>query len=360
MKSALEKAIAAFQKGKYAEVTAILEPMVVHYRDSFRFYYLLGLSCLYSGDLGGSATYLKRADQLKAGDTDVELAMAALHLRKRDIKSALESYLDIVDEHPKNREAAKALDFLRKNGEEGKIAELVDTGEIRKFYPRIRKAFPWLALALSFLGCAAIVATIWFAYLAISNRPAARPLLNDIRLELSERQNPAGGNQSALLILTEKQILEGFDRAKKYLEEYRDNAAIREANAILQSNASEFIKSKTRRLLGIVEEPGFQDIRDIPEFAQLMEEPRLYEGMFVRWKGRVANYRSTESSCDFDFLVGYQDKKTLLGIIPAIFGKDMGLDPDHPIELLGRIKIVQSGPVIEGIAIHDLSYGSKD
>src|SRR5512133_3642642 len=130
--------------------------MVVNYRDSFKFYYLLGLSCLYSGDLSGATTYLRRAEQLKAGDIDVELAMAALQLRRRDVKGAIETYLDVIENHVTDKRAKRALDFLRKNTEESRIAELVDTGLIVKFYPKLAKEIPWTTI-LALAGSIAVL-----------------------------------------------------------------------------------------------------------------------------------------------------------------------------------------------------------
>lgn len=359
MKSALANALAAFHKKKYSEAIQILEPMVVNYRDSFRFYFVLGLSCLYSGDVGGAATYLRRAEQLKEGDREVELALAALQLRRRDIKAAIETYLAILERHDGDKTARRALDFLRKNADEGRIAEIVDTGEIERFYPRIEREVSWLPILAV---CGSAVLLVASSYLAVSyfrNRPTQRPGVDAIALELRKGESPVSASQTAKLILTEKQVTDGFDRAKKYFGEYRDNAGLKEINAILESNASEYIKSKAKQLASLSLEPSFQSVRDYPEFEEMMKDPALYEGVWVKWKGRAANYKADSQGCSFDFLVGYQEKAVLRGIIPVRFSKDMGLDPEHSIELLAKVRVVASGPVLEGVAIHDLAFGEK-
>jgi hypothetical protein len=360
MKSALEKALASFRKKRYSEAIQILEPMVVNYRDSFKFYYLLGLSCLYSGDLSGATTYLRRAEQLKAGDTDVELAMAALQLRRRDIKGAIETYLNVIENHVGDKRAKRALDFLRKNTDESRIAELVDTGLIEKFYPRIAKEAPWAAL-LTLLGAAILLFAIGFITVKyFQDKPSARPEVDLISLELGKNESPVTANQTAKFILTEKQVKTSFERAKKFFSEYRDNAGLREVNAILQSNASDYIKSKSKELASLAIEPSFQSLRDYPEFEEMMKDPTLFEGCYVKWKGRVANYLSDKQGCSFDFLVGYEDKSVLRGIISVRFKKDMGLDPEHSIELLAKVRVLATGAVLEGAAIHDLAYGEKN
>jgi hypothetical protein len=359
MKSALANALNAFHKKRYSEAIQILEPMVVNYRDSFRFYYVLGLSCLYSGDLGGAATYLRRAEQLKAGDRDVELALAALQLRRRDIKAAIETYLAIIEHHEGDKRAKRALDFLRKNADESRIAEIVDTGEIVRFYPRIEHEVSWLPILAVCGSAILLVASAYLAVRYFKDRPSQRPGVDAISLELKKGESPVSASQTAKLILTEKQVTDDFERAKKYFSEYRDNAGMKEVNSILESNASEYIKSKAKQLASLALEPSFQSVRDYPEFEEMMRDPALYEGVYVKWKGRAANYKSDTQGCSFDFLVGYQEKSVLRGIIPVRFAKDMGLDPEHSIELLAKVRVIASGAVLEGVSIHDLAFGEK-
>jgi tetratricopeptide (TPR) repeat protein len=360
MKSALEKALAAFKKKRYAEAIQILEPMVVTYRDSFRFYYLLGLSCLYSGDSGGAATYLRRAEQLKEGDKDVQLALAALQLRRRDVKGAIESYLAVLEEHPGDARAKRALEFLRKNADESRVAELVDTGRIERLYPRLEFRMPWATLIAIAVSALFLLAMGALAVEYFKDMPSPRPEVDLIGIELGKGQSPVSENQTARIILTEKQVTAGFERAKKYFGEYRDNAGLKEVNALLQSNASDYVKSRARQLAALAVEPSFQSVRDYPDFEQMMKDPSLYEGCYVKWKGRAANYVSDKQGCSFDFLVGYQDKAMLRGIIPVRFSQPMGLDPEHSFELLAKIRVIPSGPVLEGVAIHDLAYGGKE
>ncbi len=305
-------------------------------------------------------TYLRRADQIKPGDIDVELGLAAIHLRKRDVKSAIESYLDIIEAHPKSAMARWALDYLRKNADESSIAELVDTGRISKFYPRITRPFPTIAVSLTLLGACVLGFGVYLGLELLPQKRELRLGMEGADLSLSEREHPTSQSVNALFILTEKQITDAYDKAKALMLAYRDNAAVKELNLIKNSNASDYVKAKAEQLLALVSQPDMKSIRDAPEYPDVAKQPVLYADAYVKWKGRVANYRASAVKSEFDFLVGYHDKQTLQGIIPVSFPRDLGLDLDNPIELLARVKVSSGLPVLEGIAIHDLSYAQQD
>ena len=65
----LTKAKRLLNARRFPEVIALLEPLLIDYRDSFSFYYTLGTACLYVGDIGGAELYYKKARNLKLTDT---------------------------------------------------------------------------------------------------------------------------------------------------------------------------------------------------------------------------------------------------------------------------------------------------
>ena len=52
-RTALDRAEKLFASGRFAELVSLLEPQVPVYRESQRFYYLLGSSCLGQGTPAG-------------------------------------------------------------------------------------------------------------------------------------------------------------------------------------------------------------------------------------------------------------------------------------------------------------------
>jgi hypothetical protein len=61
-----------------------------------------------------------------------------------------------------------------------------------------------------------------------------------------------------------------------------------------------------------------------------------------------------DTGTTFDFLVGYDTRKVLEGIVPVVFNQAIPLNPERPLELLARIiPLGPEGPIqLEGIAIH--------
>jgi tetratricopeptide (TPR) repeat protein len=356
----VDRAERLFRKGRYTEVARILEPLIVHYRESFRFYRLLGLSCLYANDPGGASTYLRRALQLSPGSLEVKLALAAVDLRRRELRSAVSAYLEILDADPKNRLAALGLDTIRKTEGDDQWAAFIDSGGLKKLYPRdSRQALALSAKIALFiaLGCAAAFGLRYAIPIVAERLSATRPGLAPLRLSENERTNPIGATGTASFILTEKEVLKTYDAALSYFASYRDNAAIREANRLINSNAADFMKQKAMTLKGYAREPSFSETKDVPRFYEVLSEPLLYEGCAVIWKGLAANVNRGGETIAFDFLVGYQDKKRLEGIMPSRAQAQAVVEADAPLEILAVIRRDSSGPWLEVRSIHDLSYG---
>ncbi len=354
----LDRAESFFGRGMYLEAVRLLEPMVVHYRDSARFYRVLGLSCLHANDPGGASTYLRRAQQLSPGDVDVRLALAVVDLRKRDVVSSVQAYLSVLEDDPKNRIAALGLEMIRGLKDDDAVSGLVDSERLKKLYPG-KRAIPVRALGAAALAAAACCAVALLAFLlpkAIPPRARERPGMASLKLADGERDSPIGQATSASYILTEREALASYDRALKAFADYRDNLAVREANLILGSNASDYLKAKAKALKSYAKAPTFADIRDVPTFDDVIAKPALHEGCVVAWKGLAANLKPAGDSTALDFLVGYHDKKVLKGLIHAVAAADSGIGPDDPVELLAYVRLEPAGPWLEVISVHELSY----
>jgi len=362
-RTALDRAERLFRAGRFAELVSLLEPQVPVYRESQRFYYLLGSSCLRSGDSGGALTYLKRAEQLAPSNGDTMLALAAISVRKGETEKAIEYYLRILEDRPGERRAAAGLAIIRKEGSPEGLARLIETGRIERLYPG-RRVVPRFILPTAIAIAAA--AAIYLAWPlgagivdAATKSRAARPEVAAVALSKTEIDSPVVTGGSFRYILTEKQAIDAFERAKDYFQDYRDNAALIEINRLLGSNASAGIKEKAKSLRAFVGKPDFRTIKDAPAYADAWRNPYLYDGCSVVWKGMAANVRpdasvgAEEGTLAFDFLVGYQDKKRLEGLIPArIAGADVPVD--RPLEILAVIKAGGPSFSLDCAAIHEL------
>ncbi len=359
--SVLDRAGRLAARRRFAEVIALLEPQVPLYRDSARFYRLLGLSCLWTGDGSGAFTYLKRAEQLEPADPEVKLALASLSLRRGETEKAVALYLAVLESRPRDRCARRGLDFIRRGYSAERLAELIDSGGITRFYPRPKGLSPALFRALAVLALLAAVALALplgrAAYARLSASRVPRPGVAAVELSARERADPVGAAGTSRYVLTEKEALAAFDRAKALFQAFRDNAALVELNRLEGSNAQAAIKEKARSLRAYAEVPDWQRLRDVPSYAEVRRDPRLYEGCAVAWKGRAANLIVDARGSSFDFLVGYEKKTRLEGVVPSRFADPaVAVPPERPFELLAVIRAAGdgSGFSLEALAVHEL------
>jgi hypothetical protein len=352
----------------------LLEPEVVRYHDSFRYYYILAYSCLLAGDFGGALTYFRRAREIKMRDPSVLIGLAALHLRRGETDRAVDFYLDVLDKEPKNRLAAKALDVVRKRGDPESLSAWIEEGKLSRLYPPA-PALPGSPrrVVLILMGAILAIAAIFAGSIALGfvssplAKPAERPGFEKTRLGAEERAEPVQIGGSYRYVLTRKEILDAYDAAQRLFREYRDDAAKVELNRILESNASAQVKEKARILASYAIVPGFDTLRDRFSYATVIEAPELYRGCHVIWRGMAANLREGEKSTSFDLLVGYDTRNSLEGIVSVNFDFAVAIDQERPLEVLGRIASATTGAQkatvsIEGVALHQsasLGEGQK-
>ncbi len=350
----MERAKRAFYRRRYNDVLTILEPNVIQYRDSFPFYYFLGLACLHTGDIGGATSYFQRARQIKMRDPDLLAAQAALHLRRGDTHQAVEYYLEALEYDPGHALSRRSLEFIRKNGDPETVSALVETGRISRFYPRPRPPVPLARVVLLIALAISVAFLVPLARSAVreARTTGTRADLSALELTGQEKSAVVENGGTYRYILTEREILSAYALAQQSFQSYRDNAAQIEINRLLNSNAGTAVKHKARLLMEYLSVPGFDTVKDVPPFAKVANEPWLYLDCYVAWKGMATNVNRTERSVSFDFLVGYDTRTTLEGIVPASFGSALEVDPERPLEVLGRLTFASGKLALEGVSIH--------
>lgn len=350
----LERAKRAFFRKRYNDVITLLEPNTIQYRDSFTFYLYLGMACLHTGDVGGATTYFQRARQIKMRDPDLLVAQAVLHLRRGDTHQAVEYYLEALEYAPSHKLAQKSLEFIRKNSNPETIAALVETGKISRFYPRIRKPVTPARVALFFIPIF-IVLGLFGLYYTVSNSLKEAPSRADLSLlalDSGERKDPIAMSGTYRYVLTEKEIFSAYEKAQRLFQNYRDNAAQVEINRILNSNASVSIKRKARQLMGYLGKPGFESLEDRYTYEQVRKDPYLYLDCWIIWKGMATNTISNDNVLRFDFLVGYDTRSILEGIVPVRFSKVLPVDPEKPLEILAKVSLDGANLILLGASMY--------
>ena len=356
----LNKAIHLARARNYEAAIRTLEPEVNRYSGSYRYYYLLAVCCLYSGDFGGALTYFRLAREVKMTDPQVMLGLAALYLRRRETGKAVDFYLDVQETDPKNKTAKKALSVIRKHSDAESFSAWLESGKLPGLYPPLpspgftvqRLVIPGAVLTLALLLCFGILVKMRVLPNPFSNR-GSRPTAEFV-LSGEERGAPVQLGGSYRYILTRDQAVDVYDRALSLFTAYRDEAAKINLNRILESNASEGLKNKSRLLMDFLEVPGFDNFRqsDNVSYAQTIKEPVLYRDVHVIWRGMATNVQTLDEMTSFDFLVGYDTRSTLEGIVTVVFDRAVALSSERPLEVLGRIVPGNEGIRLDGVAIH--------
>jgi tetratricopeptide (TPR) repeat protein len=357
-KSVLKSARRLYRKKKFPAVISLLEGQIFRFRENQDFFALLGNACLYSGDLGGAFSYLKRSEQLDPQHIPSLLGLAVIAARRREPETAVRIWLHVLELEQRNRKARRGLDMMRKTAarEDGDL--LPGTDDLKKLYPSTglrpgRILVPLLALAG--LALAGLMVTLLPADFL---RKQTRPGIAEI---VFAPQHPAliGQGVDAAITMSEEEVADSFEQAKSYLLDYRDNLAVREVNRIILSNASAYAREKASLLKTFAEIPDFSTLRDNFTWQEVTQQPQLYEDCFVAWSGKLANLRIDEDSVRFDLLVGYEHERELLGIVPVRLAFGVELENGLAVEVLGRITLMEGGFRLEGKSIHRLLAGDS-
>jgi tetratricopeptide (TPR) repeat protein len=361
----LAKAIRLLRHKKFGEAIHLLEPKVPLYYRSFKCYYILGLAHLYSNSFGGAVDYFKSARDVKMRDPNVLLGFAALHLRRGETDRAVDLYLEVQDIDEKNKIAKKALKIIRKYARTDTMSEWIESGRLPELYPSPPPVpFSWRSalVAIACMLAAAMAAGCVLVAVKVVSLPFKLPFqANPDRigfvssvLDQGDRREPVQTGGSYRYILTRAQVLSDYEKAQALFTTYNDEKAKVLFNRILESNASESIKTKAITLLSYMDVPGFDTLKDRIPFNEVMKDPFLYRDCYVIWQGMATNLVVEENSTLFDFLVGYDTRSKLEGVVLARFNFSVAVNPEKPLEILGRIVPAENGEnvSIEGTAIH--------
>jgi tetratricopeptide (TPR) repeat protein len=349
----LKKALLLTKQKKYDESIKLLEAEIFRYQDSYGYYHILGLTCLYAGDFGGAFTYFTRAKNIKFREPPTLLGLAALFLRRGETDRALDLYLDVQDMDPKNRTARRALGVIRKYGGTDELNAWLVQGKLGSLYPPLpRTGISIKPLPLIIAGivlASAIVVVAGITMLPVDRRGGYEVSI----LEKTEREHPVEMGGAYRYILTGKEVLSHYNRARELFNKHQDEAARRELNRILESNASTAVKNKARLLRDYLETPGFDTLKDRFTYAEVAADPLLYRDCHVLWRGSAANLRTGDDRAGFEFLVGYDTRTVMEGTVTVELDFPAEINTAEPLEVLGRVVPLSTARfMIAGIGIH--------
>lgn len=359
----LNKAARLAKKRDYEGALKLLRAEEDRYYGSFKYYYLCGVVNLHAGIFLEAKHNFDSAKKIKMKDPSTLLGLAVLYLRGlgsrgTNTSQAVDYYLDVLEFDPKNKIAKNALTVIRKYSASEDFSDWLTAEKLSKLYPPI--PFPAIdpkILVYGGLGLCAIlilVSGLFFKVIPDIKRKNARASM-ELALTSQERASAVETGGSYMYILTRTQATDLYDRALSLFTSYRDEAAKINLNRILESNASQGIKNKSRLIMTYMEVPGFDSFKrsDNSSFSDVKSEPVLYRDVHIIWRGMATNVEITDEYTRFDFLVGYDTRTTLEGIITVIFNFPVSINPERPLEVLGRIVLLSTTEIqLAGLAIH--------
>jgi tetratricopeptide (TPR) repeat protein len=332
----LTKAVRLARKRDYDGAIKLLESEATRYNGSFTYFYLLGLSYLYARIYGRALSYLRLAYDQKMRDPNTLLGLASLYLNHGDTDKAVDLYLEVQSIEPSNGIARKALKIIRKFPGPENISAWIDSGRLPVLFPPFPKAdvsrkSVVLGIAVgAVVLCAAVFVNVWQAGLLPGQRgPRAVP--SEISLAQEERNSPVQTGGSYRYVLTRNEVLDNYNEAVKFFTEYRDEAARVRLNRILESNASEPIKNRARLLISYIEAPGFDTLKDRFSYSDVVRDPFIYRDCHVIWRGMASNLSVEQNHTSFDFLVGYDTRRTMEGIVQVDYDFAIPINPEYPV-----------------------------
>ncbi|MDR0504077.1 MAG: tetratricopeptide repeat protein [Treponema sp.] len=358
----LNKAARLARMRNFESALKIMQEEEDRYYGSFKYYYLYGVICLYAGSFAEAHKSFNLARKIHPQDPMLLLGFAILYLKRMDTVQAVDYYLDVQEMDPENKTAKKALTVIRKHSTTEELSDWM-AENLHKLFPPIPSAriMPKTIFGVSLIAAAVVIAACGIL-IKVNVLPNPFPVKTqrstaEFTLSVQERNASVETGGSYRYILTRDQAIGLYDRALSMFTSWRDEAAKVNLNRLLESNASDGLKNRARLLLENMTAPGFDSFRREDNFtlSDVKNEPVIYRDVYVIWRGMATNVEVLEEYTRFDFLVGYDTRRTLEGIVPVVFDRPVALNSERPLEVLGKIKLQGNGTPdfqLEGAAIY--------
>jgi len=359
----LNKAASLAKKRDYEKALRILKDEEDRYYGSFKYYYLYAVICLHSGSFVEAHENFNLARKIKMRDPNTMLGIASLYLKRINTVQAIDYYLDVQEIEPKNKIAKNALLIIKKHSAPDALSDWMTPGKLSKLFPPIPSPSISLKTVINVsLVFAAVFAAVYIvlALLQIAPgpfKPKTQRPVSLYELSVSERNNPVqAGGYFQTTPLTQDQVINLYNEALSLFADYRDEKAKININKLLLSNASQSVKNRAQLMKDSMAAPGFHNfnLKDNVSFTEVSAQPAVYQDVYVLWKGMARNIELTDEYTRFDFIVSYDTRTILEGIVTVFMDTPQRINTERDLEILGKITLDNStnGFRVEGTAIH--------
>ncbi len=357
----LKEACRSYRSGRYSDALVLLDSLVQPgTRDPYPLL-LLALANLQLDRFGQADEVLKKISAIDPHYPPYHRLRAFLFLKAAsNFENALGYYVELMGKYPGDTVLARALRRLRKADDFEKFQKSARLDEFvpvpappRRFFPTQvfrKKSAPGagrrpvrrlaggrrtggkvLLVFFALLTAALLAAGLYMAggplrgLLENVGQPVGADEIDRITLdgsgfELIEKISRARRPE---FYYTGTALGDDFHAAKKLLKKKKYNEALLVINKILHSNANMTVKERAAFLKRFVVNIEEREWDPVP-FRAVMEKPHLYEGVSLRWSGRVANLRRKQGAATFNLLVEYRSENVFAGIADVFCEPDPG------------------------------------
>ena len=353
----LRRASRWLASGKKTKVINFLVPKVPLYLENSSYYAILGRAYLESGLSDEARTYLNRGLQTDPQNLDIRLILAVNHLKRKNLSAAVRMWLEILEEYPGNKYAAKGLETLKKITNEEDEEKFFGRFHPGIFLPRLASPWPKFLLAGFFVIAIILLLyyrpVIWDGIKRIAAFPETRPGTENI-LSMDRKYLTTETTETpAIYPMTPKEITQALKKAVMHYEKYEDNSARFEINKIRYAQPSKELLLRAEELMELFSEPDIDSLETDYSYSQVSETPELFENCWVLWQGMAANISISDNTIQFDFLVGFDKGAVLEGKV-SVHVPFLAVMEPLPLEILSKVELDDGGFRLVAKTLHFL------
>ena len=327
----VKEAYRSYRRKKYRDAIVLLEKVIDSGIRHPYPYVLIALAYLLADQFQKADSMLKRIrmiDPEYRPYIHLELFLALKSSAHHE--SVLVRYVDALNRFPDDKQIMKSLKIIRDVDDFLRLQKEARLSDFMRIPKPLRHDFidgaPWEA---SYLWIAIPVGIIFLVLLAImlyryglprahfftSVRKTAGVNIDQIHLgparyDLFEKMSR---QRTKVFYYSNESIENDFSRAKKLIKREKYNSALLLLNKLNNSNVNMMVKERVDFLIKFVMDVEEREFESRP-YKEIAQDPPLYQGVAVQWRGRVANLRRKGDSVLFDLLVDYRERDIFSGV----------------------------------------------
>ena len=382
MEDALKRSLELFKKHgpsqNYQRIIEILDTYIELHPEDILAQKLIGFSLINIKSYDEAYLYLKRIHQSRPAqdETDILNALAWLGLKDGKAEESLNYILDAIYLDKDSQKLKNNLKAL-KNIEDPKVFFRMSRPDDFLFFnlPKentldmIQNSLNTV-LSSPMLKSAAAIGLVIIAIIVIYiNYPSIVNFIDNYRFKkglgtglvthvtIQDIDKIIDERKTYNIKLTEADIRKKFQLISDDIEQKKRNQAMMLINELLNSNASDFIKERVLVLKDVMPDMDLNRIDYLPTVQEVNRIPFLYQDVYVRWYGTVANLEHKErKETVFDLLIDFVENAVVAGIAESHFNGFQNIASGEKVAVIGLVAgiTIDNKIILKGVQIQRL------